>query len=627
MITTGEFVLNLLLNSLWQIPAIFIVALLGAFTLQKCPARYRHIVWILTLALCLIVPVASAGGLRPVFLSRAEVTPTLSSPTIGVSADDDGTTPLERSHQRSRQIPIDSSSKLIQLALAGYALFLLLCGVRLVRQWARKMRLEASVTGVGLPDRVETTAMYCQTLFQLRRVHVVSSEFAPIPCTSGVRRPLIILPESFCQNGTDETLLSVIAHEMAHVQRGDFLTKFICELISLPISFHPITYFIKQQIERERELSCDELVTARAVLPDRYARSLLAAADLAILPVPQTSALSVFDGFALEKRIRRLIQKQKLWGRSASRTITVVAIAAVCVSTLAISAFAIEFRAKLDMVASDIAPANRQAPANETKNPETMRAQPQTRNHLQSNSLQESNSPQERAQAACTAGRKRDVEAIPMLVAMLIDDTKIEAFPCWDSGRWTPALDTFKHPSPGEQAALALASMGRDAFPVLVDQLDNSNATARRNAAWAVGELTNMIPGERSGATTKLVFLLNDGDVWVRMAAARALGELRDLRATESLSAMLLDPDWRARQMAAWALSELKDERAVKALGNALVSDARAEVRRDAAAALGEIRSADGLPYLRQAINDPESSVSAKARWAISEIDDTDGLF
>lgn len=79
--------------------------------------------------------------------------------------------------------------------------------------------------------------------------------------------------------------------------------------------------------------------------------------------------------------------------------------------------------------------------------------------------------------------------------------------------------------------------------------------------------------------------------------------------------------------MAAWALSELKDERTVKALGSVLLSDARAEVRRGSAEALGEIRSADGLPYLRQALNDPEAEVSAKARWAISEIEGTDSQF
>jgi len=209
---------------------------------------------------------------------------------------------------------------------------------------------------------------------------------------------------------------------------------------------------------------------------------------------------------------------------------------------------------------------------------------------------------------------------------MLSDDTSTQSIRCWEGGRWTPALDTFKHASPGEEAALALASMGRAAFPSLANQLDNSNATARRNAAWAIGELTNMLPAERWSATTGLVALLNDADAWVRMASARALGELRDRRATESLIATLVDSDWQVRRMAAWALSELKDDRAVNALGNVLLSDSRPEVRRIAAEALGEIRSNEALPFLRQAVNDSEAVVSAKANWAISEIEGTGDL-
>src|SRR4029434_1092814 len=126
--------------------------------------------------------------------------------------------------------------------------------------------------------------------------------------------------------------------------------------------------------------------------------------------------------------------------------------------------------------------------------------------------------------------------------------------------------------------------------------LDNPNVTARRNAAWAIGELTNMLPAERMSATAGLIALLNDADAWVRMASARALGEVRDQRATESLMATLMDSDWQVRQMAAWGLSELKDDRAVKALGGVLLSDSRPEVRRIAAEALGEIRSAEALP-------------------------------
>jgi HEAT repeat protein len=128
-----------------------------------------------------------------------------------------------------------------------------------------------------------------------------------------------------------------------------------------------------------------------------------------------------------------------------------------------------------------------------------------------------------------------------------------------------------------------------------------------------------MPPGERDGAVPRLISLLTDPDAWVRMASARALGELRHRSAVPALIANLVDSDLRVRELAIWALSELKDKSAVPALGNVLLSNLPAEVRRGAAEALGEIRDPEALPFLKQVLDDP--AVGAKAQWAISEIE------
>ena len=313
----------------------------------------------------------------------------------------------------------------------------------------------------------------------------------------------------------------------------------------------------------------------------------------------------------------RLTRKQRRLGPGMARVLMFAAVLVLGVSAISLSMFSLELQTRARAVAVQ--------PLQTLSNPVTQDppvtqpavTAPQPRREPQINA----STADDRALSACNAGRRGDVEAIPSLIAMLGDDTKTELVKCWQTGRWSPALETFKHPSPGEQAAIALASFGRQAFGPLANQLDSPNATVRRNAAWAIGELTAMIPGERSSAVPQLITLLSDRDEWVQMAAARALGELRDNRSLDGLIARLGDDSWRVRQVAAWALSELKNARAVAALCTVLLSDARAEVRRGAAEALGEISSPEALPSLKQALNDTEPTVSSKAAWAISEIE------
>jgi HEAT repeat protein/beta-lactamase regulating signal transducer with metallopeptidase domain len=615
MIGFTEFLLNFLANSTWQIAAIFLLATVGTYFLKNCSANYRHLVWITALFFCLLAPVISAIQVVPTFAMNPRSDST--SPPQNTTTDDE--VAVDHTRRRSSQVVINTEPQNMQLIAVAYLLFLGLCLFRFVRLWLNKERLRRSLTFDALTAPIESSLTRCMSVFAVDNVRLGRSQTARVPYTLGIRRPLIVLPDSFCGDVDQETLLSVIAHEMAHVRRKDFLTKLACELISLPLSFHPVTFLIKRQIERERELACDELVTQQMLQPETYARSLLRAADLSIMPARRSVMLSVFDGRMLEERIRLLLHKQFSLSKWSGRMITAAVLGVLCLSSVFGSAFGFSFGPQKGAKSTSLIPPveSPTAPA-----PDSSSAQdaPDSAARGRSSSVQQG--PQELAQTACDAGRSRNTEAIPSLLAMLGDDRPIEPIACYTTGNWSPALDTFKRPSPGEQAALALASMGRAAFPALMNQLDDSNATTRRNAAWAIGELTNMPPDERAPAVPQLITLLRDSDAWVRMAAARAIGEVRDRRASETLITTLSDADWRVRRLAAWALNEMKEPLAVAALCRLLLGDSRAEVRRAAAEALGEIASAEALPALQQALNDPESAVRAKVSWAIAEIED-----
>lgn len=622
MVRVSEYILSFLLNSIWQLPVIWLVAMVGAFVLRNGTARHRHLLWVTCMLLSILVPVLSVTPLVPDSLPRFEANhrvlskPTFSPTTSSTQVSDSKARPqIDRSGSGNRQVVSTSTNRALIFSLL-YCVFIFCCLIRFVRLWRRKEQLKQKVI-LSVPKQIEVVRDRCRGIFGLQNVRIGRSELIRVPCTLGASRPFIVLPNLFCLGMNEEILVSVIGHEMAHISRKDFLTKLICEFASLPISFHPITFLIKKRIEQERELACDELVTERLLPRQAYAKSLLTAAGMSLPSTSGNLMLTIFDGKMLEERIMRLTKHHVMTGRRAGRAAIAGSILALMISALALPVFSVELRTQVETVIKETLAA-KPVEAQVISQDVPVSIAPDS-----AQTTSKSTAPQERAEAACAAGRAQDAKSIPTLIAMLGDDTKTELIRCWDNGNWSPALATFKHPSSGEQAAIALASMGRAAYPALASQLSSPSAIVRRNAAWAIGELTNMLPGERTTSGPQLTSLLSDPDEWVRMAAARALGEIRDRQAVETLIVSLSDTDWRVREMATWALSELKEPRAVQALCNVLIADSRFEVRRRAAEALGEIQSEEALPSLKQALNDPEAGVSAKARWAINEIEDT----
>jgi beta-lactamase regulating signal transducer with metallopeptidase domain len=156
---------------------------------------------------------------------------------------------------------------------------------------------------------------------------------------------MIVLPEAFCKCADEARLLSVIGHEMAHVARRDFLVNLVCELIALPVSFHPLTFLIKKQIDRARELACDELVTKRVLAPRVYARSLLWAADLTShYSSSQAFMLSIFDAHILEERIMRLTRNKNTVAPGVAIVTMFAALSILFVSATSLSMFSLEFQ-------------------------------------------------------------------------------------------------------------------------------------------------------------------------------------------------------------------------------------------------------------------------------------------
>jgi len=91
-------------------------------------------------------------------------------------------------------------------------------------------------------------------------------------------------------------------------------------------------------------------------------------------------------------------------------------------------------------------------------------------------------------------------------------------------------------------------------------------------------------------------------------------------------STLLEDGDWKAREKAARALGEIGDERAVESLITALLEDESGCIRATAAEALGEIGDERATEPLKQALKDESKYVQVWSAFGLYKLGNTQGI-
>ena len=94
------------------------------------------------------------------------------------------------------------------------------------------------------------------------------------PITVGTVRAIVLLPLSAVTLLGPDELEVVLAHELAHVRRADFLWNLVQTLIETLFFFHPAVWWISARVRHERELCCDDLALKICPNPVVYASAL-----------------------------------------------------------------------------------------------------------------------------------------------------------------------------------------------------------------------------------------------------------------------------------------------------------------------------------------------------------------
>lgn len=310
-----------LIHSLWQTALVALaLGLLLRFSTQWS-ARIRYGISVVAIA---CIPLF-AGITFAVYFTTAEPIPTTDDLSTLValtaaSGEVSTATTTDVAPAPPDFMPIIGGSWL--LGMLGFSLFFL--GKLLyVRQLVKEGRS-------GLPEQwVKQLELWQKQLGMKANIRLLESARVHAPVVVGWLKPVILIPVGMVNGLSQAEAEAILAHELAHIYRQDYLVNLLQSMLEIVFFFHPLTWWISNQIRQEREHCCDDL--AVELHGDRlaYAKALT---QLATISQSGTLALSfVGQQSGLLGRIQRLFGEPV---RSKEYRAGLVAVLILVLSTL-----------------------------------------------------------------------------------------------------------------------------------------------------------------------------------------------------------------------------------------------------------------------------------------------------
>ena len=167
--------------------------------------------------------------------------------------------------------------------------------------WVRRLRLRAAPASM---EMTRAAARLARQIHVTRPVRLLQSTLVDVPTVIGWLKPAILFPAGALAGLSPLQLEAILAHELAHVRRHDYLVNLLQTMVETLLFYHPAVWWISRQIRIERENCCDDLAVSLCGDPVVYAQAL---ADLEELRAPGGRLAIAASGGSLLKRVRRLI--------------------------------------------------------------------------------------------------------------------------------------------------------------------------------------------------------------------------------------------------------------------------------------------------------------------------------
>ena len=253
-----------LVHFVWQGTLIALIAAVALRLLRQSAADVRYVVATIALALMATLPVVT--GLQVWRATAAEASVSSRQQALGMESV--SATPrtvaantLTAAFTDAVEIPAPGMSverwipAMVTLWMAG----VLVLALRLAGGWLWIQRTK-SRNAVPADARLEAMLQrLMRTLHIQRRVRLLMSSDVDVPTVIGWLKPAVLLPMSAVSGLSLVQIEAILAHELAHIRRHDYLVNLLQTLLETLLFYHPAVWWLSGRIRAEREHCCDDL--------------------------------------------------------------------------------------------------------------------------------------------------------------------------------------------------------------------------------------------------------------------------------------------------------------------------------------------------------------------------------
>ena len=347
--------LKFLIDATMKSFVIFAVAGLFGFILRHHSAAVRGLVWSLAIVGCLIVPFFSLTlpqwevGVLPAIPERFEMDRLTDNRQAAISPVSIGSRPLASTTTSATQTtptsvqpkPITSENGLPQSNVLEIGFASLHWTDWLAVCWAAGalFLIARLIMGIGAVWHVSTRSDNFDGLIPpmtsnwQHPASVRQSDAVTVPMVWGLFRPVILLPAD-ADEWEPERQRAVLLHELAHIQRQDWLMQTIAQITCAVYWFNPLVWFAVRRMQAEAERACDDHVLNAGYQSTDYAQHLLdIVRTIKATGIAKRSAVAMARSSKIEGRLRMVLAENR-----NRRPLTKIAVA---VGLLALTCFAV----------------------------------------------------------------------------------------------------------------------------------------------------------------------------------------------------------------------------------------------------------------------------------------------